>query len=80
MTIMFKAREKSRSADTAKLRLGNDKQLRPVVQMRVELEILSKRFEESGRHAMVLLLAEQVKTDMRLMPWLQKMLRIPRSR
>ncbi len=80
MTIMFKARKKSRSADTAKFRLSDDKQLRPVVQMRVDLEILSKRFEESGRHAMVLLLAEQVKTDMRLMPWLQKMLRIPRSR
>ena len=79
MMIISRLGRKSRSVEAAKLRLSDDKQLRPVIQMRMELETLSKRFEESGRHALVLLLAEQVKTDMRLMPLLQKMLRIPRG-
>lgn len=72
---MFVGR-RHRSAETARSRLLGDQAIRPIADQRARLEILSRRLERAGRRTLTDQVAGRVKSNPRLMPVLQKLIRM----
>jgi hypothetical protein len=73
--LMWGINETVRSAATARNRLLDDQLVRPLVEQRLRLSVLTKQLDRAAREALIGAVAGRVKGDPRFMPVLQRLLR-----